>query len=199
MRTVDACGSCAWCVPRICGGINKTLRFTLAGFCNGSRSPAAAAYLVRAWMPGKRQAGWPSLWVTFLLATWPSKRKVTRPPQEDETLLSSKAGRTAKPNSKAEQQSRTAKPNSKAEQQSQTAKPNQSIATEVAPTGAAISAKQSPGLISVMFDRWGDDVTVTRCPENPRTIRPMRTVSRRSVTLASKSNARASHWNQRTR
>ena len=45
--------------------------------------PGPSSRTCRAWMPGKRQAGWPSLWVTFLLA---SKRKVTRPPQEDETL-----------------------------------------------------------------------------------------------------------------
>jgi len=64
--------------------------------------PGPASRTCRAWMPGKRQAGWPSLLVTFL---WPRKRKVTRPPQEDETLLSSKA-----------------------------TNPKQSIATEVAPT-----------------------------------------------------------------
>ena len=31
--------------------------------------PGPSSRTCRAWMPGKRQAGWPSLWVTFLLAT----------------------------------------------------------------------------------------------------------------------------------
>jgi hypothetical protein len=31
--------------------------------------PGRTSRTCRAWTPGKRQAGWPSLWVTFLLAT----------------------------------------------------------------------------------------------------------------------------------
>jgi len=68
-------------------------------------------------MPGKRQAGWPSLLVTFLLAT---QEKSDSPSAGGRNALELKS----RPNSKAEQQSRTAKPNSKAEQQSRTAKPN---------------------------------------------------------------------------
>ena len=80
-------------------------RFTLAS----SRSRAAAA----------RQVGWPFLFGYFLFglsprSIQPSKEKVTRPPKEDETLLSSK-----------------------------TTKPNHSIATEVAPTRSTATSELS--------------------------------------------------------
>src|SRR5476651_2456861 len=60
-----------------------------------SKSPAAPHGLAGPSCPASAKRGGLLFWLLF---SWPRKRKVTRPPKEDETLLTSKA---SKPNRQA--------------------------------------------------------------------------------------------------